>query len=126
MDYLKLHLQSHLLFLRIKQEEKNNFFPGRKPILKVKTTTKKERERGRRYKYLTADEKEELKTKTDNAVISQDILAEWSFPSDSDSKESAHNAGDPGSVSGLGSSSGEGNGKPLQSSWLENSMDRGA
>ena len=33
---------------------------------------------------------------------------------------------DPGSASGLGSSSGEGNGKPLQSSWLENSMDRGA
>ena len=58
--------------------------------------------------------------------FSQDILAEWSFPRDSDSKESVHNVGDPGSVSGLGSSSGEGNGKPLQSSWLENSMDRGA
>ena len=31
-----------------------------------------------------------------------------------------------GSVSGLGRSSGEGNGYPLSSSCLENSMDRGA
>ena len=41
-------------------------------------------------------------------------------------KESACNAGDPGLISGLGRSSGEGNGNPLQYSFLENSMDRGA
>ena len=48
------------------------------------------------------------------------------FPSDSDGKESACNARDPGSIPGLGRSSGEGNGNPLQYSCLENSMDRGA
>ena len=36
------------------------------------------------------------------------------------------NAGDLGSIPGLGRSPGEGNGNPLQYSWLENSMDRGA
>ena len=48
------------------------------------------------------------------------------FPGGSDSKESACNAGDPGSVPGLGRSPGEGNGYPLQYTCLENSMDRGA
>ena len=40
--------------------------------------------------------------------------------------ESACNAGDSGSIPGLGRSPGEGNGNPLQYSCLENSMDRGA
>ena len=44
----------------------------------------------------------------------------------SDSKISAYNAGNPGSVPGSGRSSGEGNGTPLQYSCLENPMDRGA
>ena len=35
-------------------------------------------------------------------------------------------AGDLGSISGLGRSLGEGNGKPLQSSCLENPMGKGA
>ena len=48
------------------------------------------------------------------------------FPHSSVGKESAHNAGDPGSIPGLGRSPGEGNGKPLQYSCLENPMDRGA
>ena len=48
------------------------------------------------------------------------------FPGGSDSKESAYNAGDPGSIPGSGRSSGEGNGNPLQYSCLENPMDRGA
>ena len=34
------------------------------------------------------------------------------------------NAGDPGSIPGLGKSPGEGNGNPLQYSFLENSMDK--
>ena len=46
--------------------------------------------------------------------------------SGSDSKESACNAGDPGSTPGLGRSPGEGNGNPLQYSCLENPMDREA
>ena len=47
-------------------------------------------------------------------------------PCGSDGKESACNAGDPGSIPGLGRSPGEGNGNPLQYSCLENLMDRGA
>ena len=41
-------------------------------------------------------------------------------------KESPCNAGDPGSSPRLCKSPGEGNGYPLQYSYLENSMDRGA
>ena len=48
------------------------------------------------------------------------------FPGGSDGKASAYNAGDQGSIPGLGRSSGEGNGNPLQYSCLENPMDRGA
>ena len=48
------------------------------------------------------------------------------FPGGSDGKASAYNAGDPGSISGLGSSPGEGNGTPLQYSCLEKLMDGGA
>ena len=44
----------------------------------------------------------------------------------SDGKESVCNAGDLGLIPGLGRSPGEGNGNPLQNSYLENSMDRGA
>ena len=44
----------------------------------------------------------------------------------SDGKETACSVGDLGSGLGSGSSPGEGNGKPLQYSCLENSMDRGA
>ena len=35
------------------------------------------------------------------------------FPGGSDGKASAYNAGDPGSIPGLGRSPGEGNGNPL-------------
>ena len=48
------------------------------------------------------------------------------FPGGSDSKESACNAGDLGSIPGLGRPPGEENGYLLQCSCLENSMDRGA
>ena len=41
-------------------------------------------------------------------------------------KESACSAGDPGLIPGSGRSPGGGNSNPLQSSCLENSMDRGA
>ena len=45
------------------------------------------------------------------------------FPCGSAGKESAHNAGDLGSIPGLERSPGEGKGYPLQYSALENSMD---
>ena len=48
------------------------------------------------------------------------------FPGGSDGKASVYNAGDPGSIPGLGRSPGEGNGNPLQYYFLENPMDRGA
>ena len=48
------------------------------------------------------------------------------FPGGSDGKASVYNAGDPGSIPGLGRYPGEGNGNPLQDYCLENPMDRGA
>ena len=45
------------------------------------------------------------------------------FPGGSAGKESASNAGDLGSIPGLGRSPGEVKGYPLQYSGLENSMD---
>ena len=50
----------------------------------------------------------------------------WGFPGHSNGKESACNVGNPGLIPGWGRSSGEGNGKPLQCSCLEKSMDRRA
>ena len=47
-------------------------------------------------------------------------------PGGSEDKASVYNAGDPGSIPGLGRSPGEGNGNPLQDYCLENPMDRGA
>ena len=48
------------------------------------------------------------------------------FPCGSAGKESACNAGDLGSIHEPRRSPGEGNGNPLQHSYLENPMDRGA
>ena len=48
------------------------------------------------------------------------------FSGGSDGKESACNAGDQGSILGLGRSPGEGNGNPLQYSCLGNLIDKGA
>ena len=48
------------------------------------------------------------------------------FPGGSDGKASVYNAGDLGSIPGLGRSLGEGNGNPLQYPCLENPMDREA
>ena len=48
------------------------------------------------------------------------------FPWWFSSKESAYNAGDLGSIPGLGRSPGEGDGSPLHYSCLENSMNRRA
>ena len=49
------------------------------------------------------------------------IVAQSCFPGGSDGKESACNAGDPGSIPGLGRSHGGGNGNPLHYFCLENS-----
>ena len=47
------------------------------------------------------------------------------IPGDLNSKESACNAGDLGSIPELGRFPGEENSNPLQYSFLENAMDRG-
>ena len=54
------------------------------------------------------------------------MVIDKGFPAGSDSKESACNAGDLGSIPGLGRSLGEGNDNLPQYSCLENSMDRRA
>ena len=48
-----------------------------------------------------------------------------SLPGGSDGKVSVYNAGDLGSIPGLGRSAGEGNGHPLQYYCQENPMDGG-
>ena len=48
------------------------------------------------------------------------------FPGGPESKESACDAGDPGSTPGLGRFPAEGNGNPLQYSCLEKPTDKGA
>ena len=53
-------------------------------------------------------------------------IYEYDFASGSEGKASACNAGDPGSIPGWGRLPGEGNGKPLQYSCLENPTDGGA
>ena len=65
-----------------------------------------------------------------------DVLVVWrerivwlvlhGFLGGSESEESACNAGDLGSIPGIGKSPAERNDNPLQYSWMENSMDRGA
>ena len=54
------------------------------------------------------------------------LLHSKGFPGGSVGKVSACNEGEPCLIPGLGRSSGEGNGNPLQYSCLKNSMDRGA
>ena len=53
-------------------------------------------------------------------------VVQLGFPGGSDGKDSTCNARDLGSTPGGGRSAGEGNGNPLQYSFLENPMDRGA
>ena len=59
-------------------------------------------------------------------VLWDHMCIKWGFSGGSVDKESACNARDLGSILGLGSSSREGNGNPLQYSCGENLMDRGA
>ena len=54
------------------------------------------------------------------------MICSSDFPGGSDGKESAHNAGDLGSIPGWGRSPGEGKGYPLQCSCLGDLMDGGA
>ena len=66
-----------------------------------------------------------LKKKLDWEILAFTGLYKY-FPGGSDSKASACNVGDLGSIPGSGRCPGEGNGNPVQHSCLENPMDRGA
>ena len=57
------------------------------------------------------------------ATLDPSYLHCLGFPCGSAGKETIYNAGDLGSIPGLGRSPGEGKGSPLQYSGLENSMD---
>ena len=74
------------------------------------------------YKTIIPQFKNKLKKKISKKGRSLQ-MCKGDFPGDSDGKASAYNAGDPGSIPGLGRSPGEGNGSPLQYSCLENPMD---
>ena len=63
------------------------------------------------------------KSKNKEQKNSMQVDKTTGFPCGSAGKESACNAGDLGSIPGLGRSPGEGKGSPLQYSGLENSMD---
>ena len=56
---------------------------------------------------------------------SVDLRKSLGFPGGSVVKKLPANAGDTGSISGLGKSPGEGNGNPFQYACLENPLDRG-
>ena len=59
-------------------------------------------------------------------LIFVDLYRIKGFPGGAEGKASARKTGDLGSIPGLGRSSGEGNGNPLQYFCLENPLDRGA
>ena len=66
---------------------------------------------------LSSEDRQGLRLWLAHSIIPPD------FPGSSAGKGSAYNAGDLGSIPGLGRSSGEEKGYPLQYSGLENSMD---
>ena len=70
--------------------------------------------------------KEKLYKSVYESIFSTLVKSQEGFPGGLDSKESAYNAGDPGSIPESGRSPGKGNGNPLHYSCLENPMDRGA
>ena len=70
-------------------------------------------------------EKEPLE-KLGSKTIYEKYDSKGAPPGISDAKESTYNAGDPGSIPGLGRSLENGLAYPLQYSYLENSRDRGA
>ena len=65
-------------------------------------------------------------TRVGHDLVTKPSIILGGFPGGSDSKESACNAEDLGSIPELGRSLGEGNDNPFQYSCLGNSMDRGA
>ena len=72
------------------------------------------------YAWLLLNKVTHLKIQYILAIVYCSFLRTWDFPGGSDSKESACNAGDLGSIPGLERSSGGGHGNPLQYSCLEN------
>ena len=102
---------------------------GRPTVLEVSMLSfslspESSRQRGCEYYYLIS--KRQRANGLQGETLGLDFIWSKDFSAGSDSKESACNIGDPGSIPGSGRSPGEGNGNSLQYSQLENSMDRGA
>ena len=70
--------------------------------------------------------KKKCKHKHHHSIHHVDENFHEGFTDGSDGKDTTCNAGDPGLISGLGRSPGEGKGYPLQNLGLENSMEGGA
>ena len=121
--------------IKLKIEKRNRFFfffgPKKRYQLKVKEKNFKSGflsissfyMRKQRLRRASPRSNKRLKIQDQVCLTSELTLG---FPSGSDGKESACNAGDSGSIPGSGRAPGEGNGNPLQYSCLENPMDRGA
>ena len=74
--------------------------------------------------YLITSFFKEMQGNINSSFLCSGTHSQDGFPDGSDGKQSTYNAGDPGLISGLGRSPGEGNGNPLQYACLENPMDR--
>ena len=68
----------------------------------------------------------EKKVATHSSILGFPLWLGVGFPGGLEVKASTSNVGDLGLIPGLGGSSGEGNGNPLQYYCLENPMDKGA
>ena len=84
------------------------------------------RDRGAWWAAVHAVAQSQTRLKQLSSSSSSNQYTHLDFPGGSDSKASAYNAGDLGSIPGLERSPGKGNGNLLQCSCLENPMDGGA
>ena len=95
---------------------------GYTPVKKLKVSLNEKKEKIiaftitlKRIKYLR-----KLTEMLSMTLLCDSVTSLWHCPGCSDGKESSHNAGDLGSIPGLGRSPGWGHGNPLQYSCLEN------
>ena len=82
------------------------------------------KQKGKYSRYVWLEKPSSVLRQSSNCIC---LAWEWNeYVFSSVGKESACNAGDPGSLPGWGGSPGDGNGNPVQYSCLENPMDRRA
>ena len=106
---------------RIQDQDTQKFMETR-AVLELGTRTGKER-KARRHQKLKPTRRQN--PQNPSSRLDKSIRCEG-FPRGSNGKESAYNEGDLGLTPGLGRSSREGNGNPIQYTCLRKLMDRGA